>query len=801
MFCKNTAAMNRNFFTTAFRILKKNKTNTFINVVGLGLGFSISFLLMIYVVHQLSYDRFHEKSDRIFRVTVEGTMGDGKVISGAMSSGETADLVITQVPEAEHVTRLYTFGTRTVHVDEQRFTEERLAYVDTAFFQIFTFPFIAGDPETAFRDPMSVVLSVTTAEKFFGTTDVLNEVVRIRGYDYRITGVMKDMPRNSHLKYDILAAFESLLRPEWSIIENNGISFPTYILMRADADPQAFREKVLRVADERILERFQPIGIRLHHNLQPIHDVYLHSQFSFADEEGGDIRNVYIFSFLAFFILLIAVFNYVNLITAQSEKRSREIGMRKVIGANKQDLVKQFIGESVIVSLIAFVLALLLNELLITPFSHLVDEKFSLIYWQNPWILGGIVLFVLLTGVVSGIYPAFYLSRHEPIVVLKGTQHGAGGKHALRKILVSLQFAISIFLIASLLLVHRQVNYMKHKELGFERENVITVTNLTGAIINSYESLKAELLQNPNIISVAASESIPGQQRSAQNCYKRGDDPSTAILVHENRIQHDYLETFGIRLIEGRDFDPEMRTDSASFIINQATAGKLGLDNPIGEEITVWTMPGRIIGVVADFNFFSLHHEIEPLVLTTYADWFSRISIRMQPGSLEEPMDFIRSRFEAADPNYTFDYTFVDQNFERMYQQEERINKLITAAAILAVMISFMGLFALTSFTVARKVKEIGIRKTLGAPVHRIVLMLSGELSRWMLAGNIIAWPATYLVVSRWQQNFAFQIDLVQHWWLFLTAGLLAGAVGMLAMLYQSLRAARANPVESLRSE
>lgn len=793
--------MNRNFFTTAFRILRKNRTNTFINVIGLGLGFSISFLLMIYVYHQLSYDRFHEKSDRIYRFAVEGTMGDGKVISGAMSSGETADLIIAQVPEVEHVTRLYTFGTRTVIVDEQRFTDEKLAYVDTAFFQIFTFPFIAGDPLTAFRDPMSAVISETTANKFFGTTEVLDEVVRIRGFDYRITGVMEDMPRNSHLKYDILVAFESLLRPEWAIIENNGISFPTYVLMRADANPQAFKEKAVQVADERLLERFEPLGIKLYHHLQPIHDVYLHSRYSFADEDGGDIRNVYIFSFLAFFILLIAVFNYVNLITAQSEKRAREIGMRKVIGANKHDLVRQFIGESVIVSLIAFVLALMLNELLITPFSHLVDENFSLTYWENPLVLGGIVLFVLLIGVLSGMYPAFYLSRFEPIVVLKGTQHGAGGKHALRKILVSLQFAISIFLIASLLLVHRQVSYMKHKDLGFERENVITVTNLTGALTNSFESLKAELLQNPNIISVAASESIPGQQRSAQNCYKRGDDPSTAILIHENRIQYDYLETFGIRLIEGRDFDPEMRTDSASFIINQTAARKLGLNNPIGEEIIVWTMPGRIIGLVADYNFFSLHHEIEPLVLTKYADWFSRVSIRMQPGNLTENMDYIRTSFEAADPNYTFDYTFVDQNFERMYQQEERINKLITAAAILAVVISFMGLFALTSFTVARKIKEIGIRKTLGAPVHRIVLQLSGELSRWMLAGNLIAWPAAYLMVSRWQQNFAFQIDLVQHWWLFLTAGVMAGVVGGLAMFYQSLSAARANPVESLRSE
>lgn len=793
--------MNRNFFTTAFRILKKNKTNTIINVVGLGLGFSISFLLMIYVYHQLSYDRFHEKSDRIYRVTVEGSMADGKIISGAMTSGETADLVQAQVPEAEHVTRVYPFGSRTVMVDDQRFTNERLAYVDTAFFEIFTFPFIAGNPKTAFRDPMSAVLSETTAEKFFGTTDVLDKVIRLRGFDYRITGVMQDMPRNSHLKYDILAAFESLLRPEWAIIENNGISFPTYILKRAGADPDAFREKAIQVADDRMLERFGPIGIKLYHSLQPIHDVYLHSSFTFANQDGGDIRNVYIFSFLAFFILLIAVFNYVNLITAQSEKRVREIGMRKVIGAGKRDLVRQFIGESVIVALMAFVLALLLNELLITPFSRMVDENFTLIYWQSPAVMAGVILFVLLIGVVSGMYPAFYLSRFQPIVVLKGTQHGAGGKHALRKVLVSLQFAISIFLIASLLLVHRQVNYMKHKDLGFERENVVTVRTLTPTLASAYESLKAVLLQNPNIIAVTASESIPGQQRSAQNCYKRGDDPSTAILVHENRVQDGYLETFGIRLVEGRDFDPELQTDSASFIINQTAARKLGLDNPVGQDIVVWAISGRVIGVVADYNFFSLHQEIEPLVLSRYADWFSGISIRMQPGNLAESMEYIRTIFTEADPNYTFEYTFVDESFQRMYQQEERINRLITAAAILAVLISFMGLFALTSFTVARKVKEIGIRKTLGASVASIVLKLSGELSRWMLAGNLIAWPAAYLMVSRWQQNFAFQIDLVQHWWLFLAAGLMAGVIGGLAMLYQSLSAARTNPVESLRSE
>ena len=793
--------MNKNFFSTALRILKKNKAYTLINIVGLGLGFSVSILLLTFVYDQLSHDRFHEHYNRLGRLTVEGAMNDGKVISGPITMGEMADLLAGQVPEIMHISRLYPYGSGEVVVEDERFTGIEGAWVDSAFFQMFSFPLLEGDPVSALRDPFTVVLTEATAHKLFGSTDAMGKTVQLSGRDYRITGVMKDVPRNSHMRLDLAASFHSLVRPDYNVTRSNGISFPTYILLREDADPARAREKILSIADERIQEAFGPYGIYLEHRIQPMKDIHLRSNFSFSMGRTGDIRHVYIFGALALFVLVTAVFNYVNLVTAQSEKRAREIGMRKVIGAGKPELIRQFIGESIILSGLAFLLALLLNQALIGPFTQLMDADLPLIYWQKPAMLAGIVLFVVLTGVIAGVYPAFYLSRFQPVVVLKGTQHGASGRHAFRKVLVSLQFAISIFLIASLLLVHRQVGYMKHKDLGFQRENVITVGSLTQTIGNSYESLKAELLQHPGILSVTASQSVPGRDRSLQNSYKKGDDPATAIMMFENRIRHDYIKTYNMQLVAGQDFDPAMRTDSAAFIINETAARKLGLVDPVGQEIHVWEAFGRIIGVVADFNFMSMHNEIDPLVFSMYNQGFSRISIRISPGDIQEKLGFIRDRFAEADPNYTFTYDFVDQEFEAMYQQEERISKLITATAVLAVIISFMGLFGLTSFTVSRRIKEIGIRKTLGASTGSIVMQLSGQLWRWILAGNLLAWPAAYLILGKWLENFAFRIDLLRYWWLFAAAGLAAALIGSIAMLYQSLSAIRSNPVNSLRSE
>ncbi len=790
------------YLKIAWRILLRNKAYTSINIIGLGLGFSISLMLMIFVAHQLSYDKFHDQSEYIYRLTIDGSMADGQRLSGPLTAGLVAELLDDQVPEVEYVVRVFPRSGQEIHIDGVRFATETVVWTDPDFFRLFSFPLIAGTPDSSLDDPFSVVLSVSAAKKFFGTTDVVDRTIAVSEQEYRITGVMEDMPLNSHLRYDIVASISSQIRPDYNIVQEQGLSFPTYLRFRSGSDPGDFTPKVLTVADDFVNELFGPMGLNMSHDLQPLEKVYLHSRFTMATGgETGDIRNVYVFSFLTLFVLLIAVFNFVNLMTAQSEKRAREIGLRKVIGAGKPDLIRQFVGEAVIVSLLAFVFALLLNELFIGPFSQMLGDQFRLLYWEEPLALLGIIAFVIVVGILAGMYPAFYLSRYQPAAVLKGEYRGRGKPHALRKVLVGLQFAISIFLVACLLLVQQQVSHMKYRELGFDREHVLTVRGLTRTLHNSYDGIKAELFQHPGILRVTASQSVPGQSRSVQNAYRKGQDPSTAIMIHENRIQHDYLETFGLQLVEGRDFNPEMLTDTASFVINQKAARELGLDEPVGEEINVWQQPGRIIGVVADFNFRSLHHEVDPLAFSMYSSNYNQISIRFSSSQINGVMDHVRNVLETADPNYVFDYFFVDELFGEMYNQEERISSLITVAAILAIVISFMGLYALTSFTVAQKVKEIGIRKTFGAPVSGIVTGLMAELSRWLVLGALIAIPVSWWVVDRWLQNFAFRINLVEHWWVFALAVLFAGIIGCMAMLYQAFCAARANPIDSLRTE
>ncbi len=789
------------YIRIAWRILLNNKSYSLINITGLGLGFSVSMLLMIYVAHQLSFDRFHENSKNIYRLSIEGYMADGQYISAALTSGQIGSLLGDRVPGTEKAVRTYVSGDQEIFIDQQRFAGERVTWVDEGFFEMFSFGLIIGDPGTVIKEPYTVVLSERAAEKYFGNSDVVDKTIRIGNRDYRVSGLMENMPVNSHIQYDVLASFSSVEGPDYNIVEEQGLSFPTYVMIANGMCHKEYAVNAFAVADEYLNELFNPLGLELNHDLQPLERIYLHSGFSIGIEEAGDIRNVYIFSLLTLFILLIAVFNFVNLMTAQSEKRAREIGLRKVVGAGKKDLMMQFIGESVLVSLLAFVFALCMNEILIGIFSDMLNENFRLVYWYMPDVFAVVILFVLAVGVIAGAYPAFYLAGYQPAVVLKGEYQGRGRPNRFRKVLVSLQFGISIFLIASLLLVREQVMYMKHRDLGFQREHVITVRNLTGIIYNSYEGLKAELLQNPGIISVTASASIPGQSRSVQNAYKRGQDPSTAILIHENRVQHDYIETFGMRIIEGRDFDPELRTDTAAIIINEMAARKLGLDQPVGEEIHVLSHAGPVIGVVSDFNFRSLHHEIDPMAFTMYTPGFRQISIRFDTDDTREVTDYIKNIFENADPNYVFDYIYVDQLFEMMYQQEERINQMIKSAAVLAIIISFMGLFALTSFTVNRKVKEIGVRKTFGAPVRLIVWTLMEDMARWLIAGAVVAVPLSWFVVSSWLENFAFRIDIWANWFLFIFALILASTVALIAMLYQSLTAARANPALSLRAE
>lgn len=793
--------MNWNYLKIAWRILLKNKTHTLINIAGLGMGFSVSVLMMIFVIHQLSFDTFHENADRIYRLTLQGSMADGKMLSAALTSGEVAQHIAEQVPEAEQSCRVYRWGLSEVIYEDKRFTNDQVLWVDPNFFSLFSFPLETGSPDKVLAEPFSLVITHGTALKYFGESNPINQTLIIRGLEYRITGLMPNPPANSHIEFDMLASFSTLQRPGFNIVERSGISFPTYVMLREGASYEAFYQKTTAIADQYLNERFAPFGITGQHSLQPLSRIYLHSAHDFDSFSRGDIRHVYIFSFLALAVILIAIFNFVNLVTAQSEKRMREIGMRKVMGAFRKDLILQFIGESVLVAFFAFWLSLMINELLINEFASLLDNQLRLEYWHRPLMLASMLLLVLLTGIVAGLYPAIYLSGFQPITVLKGLTRSSGATQFIRKILVVFQFAISIFLITSVLLLNAQVRYMQNKDLGFEREHVISVRSLTQAIRNAYPTLRAELGQHPSVLQVSASQEVPGENMSFQNSRRLGDNPESSIMIYENRVQHGYLETFGMRVVQGRAFDPLMPTDTAAFVINETAARMLGLDDPIHEEIVVWQHTGKIIGVVADFNFQSLHNEIDPLAFTLYDPWIGRINIRISPQNRTQTLNWIKERFESVDPNYTFEYFFVDELFAQMYTREQHLNKITMAAALIAIIISFMGLYALTSFTIRKRIREIAIRKTLGASLGQILSILFRDMWRWMAMGSLIAWPLAAWVIMLWQANFAFRISIAAHWYLFLAAGALAALIGTAATFSQAWTASKTHPAQCLKAD
>lgn len=798
--------MKQNYLKIAWRILIRNKANTTINVIGLGLGFSLSMLMMIYVWHQLSYDTFHRNYNKISRLIIDVNMPDGNSVNGPFTAGDIAGFVKEGVPGVEAICRIYDEGLLEVLVNEQRFPDQNLLWADPDFFLIFDFPLISGNAHTALSEPNTMVITRKLSERYFGSEDPIGKTLWAGRYQYQITGVAKDLPLNSHLQFGMLASFSTLTQPGDNIVQRNGISFYTYLLQHQETDKKPYSQDVITVADRHINERFGPHGLRIAHSLQPLSRVYLHSDFSFGNATGGnmisgDVRNVYIFSFLALVVILIAVFNFVNLITAQSEKRTREIGMRKVMGAQRIDMIFQFIGESLLLTTLAFVFSLLLNEIFIEPFSQILDENFRLEYWYEPGLLFIVLGFVSLTGVLAGLYPALYMSRYQPVRVLKGLVVSRGRTYLLRRFLVSAQFTISIFLVISVLLLNRQVKYMKNRDIGFDRENVVTLRRLTPALQNAYPALKTELLQNPSILSVTASMVTPGEPRGLQTIYKKGDDPNNSILISGNWVLDDYFDTFKMQIVDGEDFQPLMRMDLVPLILNQSAVRQLGLDEPVGQEVIVWNEPARIVGVVRDYNFTSMHHSIEPLALLYSNNMIRRISIRITPGNVPQTLSWIQERLETTDENYSFDYSFVSETFSAMYRKEDRINKLVTAAAILAIIISFMGLYALTSFSIIKRTKEIGIRKTLGAPAASILILLFRDLKYWVILSNLIAWPVAAYVISRWQENFAFRIQLLEYWYLFMFAGVLAALVGALATLIHALGALRASPVNSLKTE
>jgi putative ABC transport system permease protein len=659
--------------------------------------------------------------------------------------------------------------------------------------------YIKGDPKTAFSQPYSIVLTESAAAKYFGAEDPLGRTLNIdRAFDVAVTGVIQDPPANSSLTFTMLSPFSILLTQYIGdkASDNWGFnSFGTYVLLAPTVRAADFNGKL-----EGYLQRYAEEDTdRL--VVQPLTDIHLRSNLGHDLSNRGSIKYVWIFSALAIFILAIASINFMNLSTARSASRAREVGMRKVIGARRSQLVRQFFGESILMCLLALCGALILVELFLPAFSRLSGKEITTAWLDNLPVLLACLGIALITGIVSGTYPALFLSSFRPIRVLKGTLRTAGGGSAFRKTLVILQFALSVFLITGTAVISRQLTYMRKKDLGFDKERIVHL-RLYGELTEKYPFIRERLLQNPDIVSVTASMSLPTSiQGSPGTPEWEGKDPEAKMEIKADFVDYEYVETFAISIVEGRSFSRAFATDAEeAYLVNEEAVRRMGLEPPaVGKRFAFWDREGRIIGVMKDAHFQPFHQKIEPLVFKIFPPWFRFLYIKLRAGDTAASIASVEKTWDSLGLGYPFEYRFLDEDFDSLYRSEARMGTLFGTFAGLAVFIACLGLFGLASFMAEQRTKEIGVRRILGASVPRITMMMSSEFTRWVLAANIVAWPAAWFFMGRWLEGFAYRAELSP--WPFVISGTLALGIALVTVVSLSVRAASANPADALRYE
>jgi putative ABC transport system permease protein len=790
--------MIRNYLTVALRNLRKNKAYSLINITGLAIGMGCSILILLWVRDELGYDRFHANFDRIHRVYRDEALtapGSGS----ALTSPPMAGAFKKDFPEVRLATRFGTWQRRLVANGDRTFTETRYMHADPDFFEMFTFPFVQGDPRTALSEPYSIVLTESAAAKYFGADDPMGRTLTVdRGFDVVVTGIVKDPPPTSSLRFDLLSPFQLLLSRY--IGDENGDnwgfnSFATLLLLAPGVQTAEFNTKL-----EGYLQRYAKDDTdRL--AVQPLAAVHLRSTMGHDNLGTGGIKYVWIFSALALFILAIASINFMNLTTARSAKRAREVGLRKVVGARRPQLVRQFFAESVLMSLAALGLALILVELFLPPFNTLSGKLIATSWTANLPLLLGCLGLAVATGLLSGIYPALFLSSFRPISVLKGTLRTASGGPIFRKALVVVQFTLSVFLITATAIIARQMTYMRTRDLGFDKERIIHL-RLFGELNGKYAYIKGRLLQNPDVASVTASLALPTDiQNSPGTPEWEGKDPDARMEIKADFVDFDYIETFGIPMVEGRSFSREFATDAdEAYLVNEEAVRRMGLAAPaVGKRFSFWGREGRIVGVMKDAHFQSFRQKIEPLVFKIFPDWFRFLYIKVRPGDIGAGLRSIETTWASMDLGYPFDYGFLDRDFENLYRAEARMGTLFRTFAALAVFIACLGLFGLAAYMAEQRTREIGIRRILGASVPGITTMVSREFAVWVLAANLVAWPAAWIFMRGWLKGFAYRAALSP--WSFLVSGAIALAVALATVGSLAARAAAANPADALRYE
>ncbi len=770
-----------------FRNLKKQKFYSFINITGLAIGIACCLIIFLWVQNELGYDRFHENAGELYRIVQESPQGS-RIFHITVTPSGLGPLLKEQYPEivhfARHTPTRWDIGRGDIHF------RESAALVDDSFLKMFSFPLLEGTPQAALGDLHSIVISEKMREKFFPGEDPLGQTLRVgENLDLNVTGVMEDIPKNSHLQFDCLVPFKLLGEFGFDMKDWGNNNWWTYIQLTEGASSQEVEAKISGIIQEHVPKSSSVL------HLQPVVRIHL-----YALGGGGLIIYIYIFSGMAIFILLIACINYMNLSTARSANRAREVGIRQVVGANRVQLIKQFMGESILYACIALIIGLVILHLLLPTFGQLAGRPLDMDY-SLPIILVLIGL-ALFTGILAGIYPAIILSSFQAIGVLKGALKSKGGRSLFRRILVVTQFSLSIFLIIGTLFVFRQIDFMMNRELGYNKENILCVP-MRGQLARNYQAFKTRLLENPNIISMTRANTTPDIKQSSIADYDitwdgrvEGDNfPGINVMG----VDADYLKTCKMEMAEGRFFSEEFPTDSTNgWVINEAAAATMGLESPLGIGIYWAEYKGKIVGVIKDFHFSSLHEEIEPLLMRMNL-WLDNILIRIRSDNMPGTIGFIQKTLKDILPHYAFEYEFLDTRIENLYRTEQRMEKILIFSTIIAIFISCLGLLGLASFTAEQRTKEIGIRKVLGSTVAGVVFLLSKEFIKWVLLANLIAWPVAYLAVHNWLENFAFRTRI--GWEIFILSGSLALAISLLTVFYQSIKAALANPVDSLRYE
>jgi putative ABC transport system permease protein len=805
--------MVKNYLITAFRNLLKYKSITFINISGLAIGMTCCILILVYVQYELSYDRFHPDADRLFRVVWSSENPQTR------TPHPMAQAMVAEFPEVESAVSIspiwgpaLTRPKIPLRYGEKRFEEPGVYSADSTFFEVFSFPLKQGNPRTALKEPLGIVITAEMAQKYFGSVDPLGKTLKVgeEETEFHVTGVMENIPANSHFHFDFLISYVTLkYRETGEYYTWADFGHYNYVRLKKGADAGTVEVKI-PVWVPKYLD-WPPEGIeelqqgRIGFRLQPLSDIHLFSKLRWELEANSDIAYIYIFSATAFFILLLACINFVNLATARSSKRVREVGMRKVLGGTRGQLVGQFLGESLLISLISLLLSLALIELLLPPFNAFTGKPLAIHYFSSAAVLAGLGGIILLVGILAGIYPAFYLSAFQPVYVLKGKLPGKFSNVTFRRVLVAAQFVIAITLIAGTGIVSSQLTYLRHKNLGFEPQQVLVIPlKNNDSLRERCEAIKGELLQYPGILAASAVSNVPGERFNQNPVHWPSDSAGRQVEVSEARVDPDFFQTLGIEIAAGRGFSKEYPSDvENAFMLNETAARQFGWENAVGQEL-IWyddevTRRAAVIGVVKDFHFQSLHKNIEPLLFQVMPSEFNYLLVKISAGQVSGALSFMETKWKAFDPNSSFEYSFLDEDFSRLYRAEERMESIFSAFTLLTLFIACLGLFGLVSFMVEQRTREIGIRKVLGASVSGLVLLFSKEFALLILAANIIAWPLAFFSMNRWLQDFAYRIDI--GWQIFALAGALALFIALLTVSYQAIRAAIANPVESLRYE